>query len=256
MAVNPEIKLDDLKAKLKERETEVGMLVKAKESLRTEVAALEKVVREINQLSTSYSNVLQNFAKSIEDIENYSQTRMPEIEAAVGDKKDAANTRIEEVDSRLKKMKKELQTLEEKVQKSNSDYEAAKQDYLTRQMHFDSLKALNKSIQGKLDDIKTLRASLEKEEQQGEEARTANMYFLMKELDRLLTAVKSEIKPTEEFKALLVKAWQDMDSAETVVKKKEEQMKNAKEKYEMKKKELESMMQDRRKAILTGLTNI
>lgn len=256
MAVNPETKLDDLKAKLKDREAEVGKLVKAKESLRTEVTVLEKVVREINQLSTSYSHALQNFEKSIEDIENYSQTRMPEIEAAAGDNKVAANDKIADVDARIKKMKKDLKSLEEKFEKSKADFEAENQNYLTKQKDFDSLKALRKSIEDKLNDIKTLRAAIEKQDKEGEETGTANMYFLMVELDQLLSAVKSEIKPAEEFKTILLKTWQDMDSAETALKKKEEQMKHAKEKYQMKKRELASMLQDRRKTILTELTNI
>jgi chromosome segregation ATPase len=256
MAVNPETKLDDLRAKLQARDKEVGKLVKAKESLRTEVAALEKVVREINQFSNSYSQALQGYEKSIEDMENYSQTHGPEIEAAVGDKKEAVNTKIEEVDSRVKKMKKEQQTLEEKVEKYKSDYEAAKQDYLSKQKEFNSLKTLRKTIEDKLNDMKTLRASIERGEREGEETDTAHMYFLTAELDQLLAAVKAEIRPAEEYKALLIKTWQEVDSAETAVKKREEQMREAEEKYEMKKRELELVLQDRRKTILTELANI
>lgn len=256
MAVNPEAKLSDLKAKLKEKEAEVGKLVKTKESLRTEVAALEKVVREIDQFSNSYSHALPNFEKSIQDMGDYFQTRMPEIEVAAGDKKDAVNTKIGEVDSRIKKMQKEQRSLEEKIQKLKSDYEGAQQDYLTKQKEFDSVKALRKTIEDKLNDIKTLRASIEKEEKGEEETNTANMYFLIKELDQQLSAVKPEIKSAEEFKALLLNAWQELASAEAAVKKKEEQMNDAKEKYEVKKRELESMLQNRRKTILTELTNI
>jgi chromosome segregation ATPase len=256
MAVNPEARLSDLKAKLKEKEAEVGKLVKAKESLRTEVAALEKVVREIDQFSNSYSQALPNFEKSIQDIGDYFQTRLPEIEAAAGDKKDAVNSKIGEVDSRIKKMQKEQRTMEEKIQKLKSDYEAANQDYLTKQKEFDSVKALRKTIEDRLNDIKTLRASIEKEEKGEEETNTANMYFLIKELDQQLSAVKPEIKSAEEFKALLLNAWQELSSAEAAVKKKEEQMRDAKEKYDMKKKELEALLRDRRKTILTELTNI
>lgn len=256
MAVNPETKLDALKAKLKDREAEVGKLVKAKESLRTEVASLEKVVREVNQLSTSYSHALQNFEKSIEDIENYAQTRRPEIEAAAGDKKDAADTKIGEADALIKKMTKEMGSLAEKFEKSKADYEAENQNYLAKQKDFDSLKNARKRIEDKLNDIKTLRAAVEKEEKQGEEKNTANMYFLMVELEQMLSAVKSDIKPAEEYKDLLLKTWQDMDSAGTAVQKKEEQMKEAKEKYEMKKRELASVLQNRRKTILAELTNI
>jgi chromosome segregation ATPase len=257
MAVNPEAKLSDLKAKLKEKEAEVGKLVKSKESLRAEVAALEKVVREIEQFSNAYSHALPNVEKGIEDMENYSQTRIPEFEAAAGDKKkDAVNTKIGELDSRIKKMKKEQRTLEDKVEKSKSDYEAVKQDYLTKQTEFESVKSLRKTIEDKLVDIKTLRASIEKEEKEGEETSTANIYFLMLELNQQLSAVKSEIKSAEEFKALLLNAWQELASAEAAVKRKEEQMRDAKEKYEMKKRELESTLQNRRKTILTELTNI
>ena len=256
MAVNPEARLSDLKSKLQEKEAEVGKLVKAKESLRTEVAALEKVVREIDQFSNSYSQALPNFEKSIQDIGDYFQTRMPEIEAAAGDKKDAVNSKIGEMDSRIKKMQKEQRSLEEKVEKSKGDYEAAQRDYLTKQKEFDSVKALRKTIEDKLNDIKTLRASIEKEEKGEEETNTANMYFLIKELDQQLSAVKTEIKSAEEFKALLLNAWQELSSAEAAVKQKEEQMRDAKEKYDVKKRELESMLQNRRKTILTELTNI
>lgn len=254
MAVNPEAKLSDLKAKLKEKEAEVGKLVKSKESLRAEVSSLEKVVREIDQFSHSYNHALPNVEKSIEDMENYFQTHMPEIETAVGDKKDAVNTKIGEMDSRIKKMKKEQRTLEEKADKIKGDYEAAKQDYLAKQKEFESVKSLRKTIGDKLVDMKTLKASIEKEEK--EETSTANIYFLMMELNQQLSAVKSGKKSAEEFKALLLNAWQELASAEAVVKRKEELMKDAKEKYEMKKRELELMLQKRRKTILTELTNI
>jgi chromosome segregation ATPase len=256
MAVNPEARLSDLKSKLQEKEAEVGKLVKVKESLRTEVAALEKVVREIDQFSNSYSHALPNFENSIQDIGEYFQTRMPEIEAAAGDKKETVNTKIGEVDSRIKKMQKEQRTLEEKIQKLKSDYEEANQDYLTKQKDFDTVKALRKTIEDKLTDIKTLKTSIEKEERGEEETSTVNMYFLIKELDQQLSAVKPGIKSAEEFKAILLNAWQELSSAEAALKKKEEQMRDAKEKYDMKKKELESLLQNRRKIILTELTNI
>lgn len=256
MAVNPETKLSDLRAALKEKETEVGKLVKDKESLRTEVAGLEKVVREINQVATGYSTGVQNVETNIQEIEEYFQTQLPEIEAAAGEKKDAAIKKIGVWDSRIKKMKKERQTLDDKVKKTQTDYEAAKQDFLEKQKAFHSLKGLRKSIEDKLDDIKTLRASAAKEEIKEEEADNAILYFLIRELEQQLAAVKSEIKPAEEFKTLLIKTWQDMDSAGTAVKKKEEQAREAKEKYETNKKELESMRQNRRKIILTELTNI
>ncbi len=256
MAVNPETKLSDLRAALKKKEAEVGELVKTKESLRTEVAGLEKVVREINQVSTAYDSGLQGFETVIREIEEYSQTRLPEIETAAGDKKDAANAKIGESDSRIKKMKKDRQTLAEKVKKNQDDYEAAKRDFQTKQKEFQALKGLRKSIEDKLNDIKTLRASGEKEEKKGEEANPAKVYFLIKELDQQLSAVKSQLKPAEEFKALLIKTWQDMDSAGTAVKKKEEQVRETKEKYDAKEKELESMLKNRRETILAELTNI
>lgn len=255
MAVNPETKLSDLRAELKEREDEVGKLVKAKESLRTEVAGLEKIVREINQISTAYGTGIQNFETGFQEIEDYCQTHLPEIEAAAGDKKDAVNKKIGEWDSLIKKMKKERQALAEKVKKTQSDHETAKQDFMEKQKEFQSLKALRKSIEDKLNDIKTLRASAAKEEIK-EETDTAVMYFLVKELEEQLAAVKSEIKPAEEFKTLLIKTWQDMDSAGAAVKKKEEQFKETEMKYETKDKELEAMLQNRRKTILEEITNI
>jgi chromosome segregation ATPase len=256
MAVNPEAKLSDLKAKLQEREAEMGRLVKSKESLRTEVAALEKVVREIDQFSNSYNHALPNVEKSIQDMGDYIQTRLPEIEAAAGDKKGAVNGKIEELDSRIKKVQKEQRTLEEKVEKSKNEYEAAKQDYLTRQTEFESVKAVRKTIEDKLNDIRALKASIEKEEKGEGETNTANMYFLIKELDRQLSAVKPEIKSADEYKALLLNAWQELASAQAAVKKKEEQMNEAKEKYDVKKREWESLQQSRRKTILAELTNI
>jgi chromosome segregation ATPase len=256
MAVNPETKLNELKGKLKDRETEVGKLVKAKESLRTEVAALEKVVREINQFSTSYNNALESFEKNIAGIEEYSQTRLAVVEKAAGDKKETADKKIDEKDADIKKMKKEQQILEEKVCKAEDDCEKAKQDFLTKKADYDSLKTLRKSIEDKLRDINELRAAVDREEKAGEETGTGAAYFLMKELDRLLAEVKSGIKPVEEFKAQLIKAWQDTDAAEAALKKKEEQLKNAQEKYETRKKELQAMLQNRRKTILTELTNI
>jgi chromosome segregation ATPase len=256
MAVNPETKLNDLKAKLKEKETEVDSLLKSKESLKGEVAGLEKVVREINQVSASYSQALLDFETTVREIEDYSKERMPEIEAAAGDKKEAAGAKIGEIDSRIKKTGKERSILEEKTLKARTDYETAKQEFLKKQGEFDSLKTLRKSIGDKLNDIKALKASVEKEGKKGEGTPTANLVFLITELERQLAVVKSEIKSPEEFKILLIKAWQEMDSTGTAVKEKEEQMKEAIEKFEGKKKEFELMLQDRRKTILTELTNI
>jgi len=181
---------------------------------------------------------------------------MPGIEAAAGDKKETADTKIGEMDARIKKMEKEQQALEEKVRKAKDDCETATQDFLAKKTNFDSLKMLRKKIEDKLKDINTLRAAIDKEEKTGEETGTGAGYFLMKELDRLLAGVKSGIKPGEEFKALLVKAWQDTDAAEAALKKKEEQLKNAREKYETQQKELQTMLQNRRQTILTELTNI
>lgn len=253
MVENPEEKLKALKDDLQSTETELGQLTKEKDTLKADIATLERIVSDVNQVVTAYGQALQNIEKDKKYIEDYSQIKVPMIEAAIQNKKDAINEKIKEVNDQIKTTESKVKELKGKSETANAEYKTAKENRDKNQNGFDSLKTLQKTIDGNLKELKNLKESIEKDE---EKNKTANMYFLISELNSLLYETKSSIKTQEEFKSALFQAWQDLDLAETALREKDESMKTAKKEFEDKQNELQSLMKNRRAKILEVISNI
>lgn len=245
MSEKPEEKLKDLKNNLEKTDTEIGELAKQKDTLKTDITALEKIVSEVKQVLSAYGQELPNIEIQKKAIENYSKTKTPMIEVAIKDKKEAIDKKVEEFDGRTKNMEEQVKRLKIKFEDADTQYEDAQKNLKDKQYTYDSLKAFQKEIGGKLKELKNLRESIEKYEEKNE---TAKMYFLMSELNSLLG--NTVIKTSEGLESELYKKWKELDSAKTALRDREEQLKDARNNFENKQKELESRKKNRRDEIL------
>jgi len=253
MSVDPEEKLKNLKENLQTKETEYNILTKKKDTLKSDIVVLEKIVSDINQVVKSYNQALQNFEIEIKNIEDYSQIKQPMIDAAIKEKKDMIDSKIKVIDDNIEAIENEVTVLKDKLKNAEIDYKAAKELRNNKQNTFDSLKTLQKKIDGYLKALKNFKDSIEKEEDKN---KTANMYFLFSELQVLLSETNSSIITQDTFKSDLYEAWNALDSAEIALRGKDEMFKTSQEEFENKQKELSLLKTNRNQHILSSISNI
>ncbi len=253
MPYNPESKLNDLKTKLQGSETELREMTKERDTLKSDIAALEKIVNEVNQAVSAYGQALQNTEKDRKAIQDYSDIKTPMIEAAVKDKKDAIDAKIKEADDQIKAMEKEVIQLEGKSVNADTAYENTKRDRDKKQDAYNALKALQKTIGDNLKEHNNLKQLIDKAESDN---KPASMYFLDVELNKLLSETKSSIKTQEDFKSALNDAWTALDSAETALRDRKEKMTTAQTDLDNKEKELDFANKNRRTKVLEAISNI
>ena len=180
---DPEETLRQLKNDLQNTENEITQKAGEKEVLKGKITSLEKVVNELKPVKNTYGQVLETIKKDKSDIEKYLETKVPMIHAAVQETKD-------EIDEKINEFKKEILEKNEYLNKTKNEYDKANQEYqsaqgtrVEKQKNYDDQKNYQKTVSGKLDDLKGLKREIEKEE---EKRNTANMYFLGEEMTSVL----------------------------------------------------------------------
>ena len=248
MPEDPGVKLEELKEDLKSKETELTKTTKERDTLKGDIAVLGKIVDEIKQVLNAYKQALQNIQKEKDDIEAYSKTKKSMIEAALKGRKDAVEDEINKIDEGIKEIENEVDKLKKDVENSKSNFSKTKQDLEDHVRAYDSLKNLQKTLSDNVKELKSLKDLIEKEEDKN---KTANMYVLFIELERLLEQTNTSMKTDDELKSDLYETWTQLDAAKNAIREKEEKLKMAQAQLENKTKELELAIKNRRQNILT-----
>jgi len=117
-----------------------------------------------------------------------------------------------------------------------------------KQKAFTDLKNTKTGLDNSLREIKSLKTQIEREEGQ---SHPASMYFLTKELKKILEDLK--IPSADELSQRLNQGWSDLNKAQDAVNKKKMDLDGAKAKYEAQQKKVSDLWQKRRENILGQL---
>lgn len=247
-------KNDLLKTKeeeIKNKTNEIEKKTKQKNTVKGDIANLEKIRTEINQISDAYKQGFTSIQKEKTEIESYLSLKEAMLENAVKDKKDEILSKIKEVDDPINKI--DVKQLMKDIKVAQVAYENEKVKRDESQINYNSFKAKQKDIEGKLKKLKDLKQLIVKEEDGNN---TTNMYFFIQDAKRLLDETKSDILPEDDFKQELLDAWNELDAKEKSVRDKETLLEQAKNEHNEKQKALDIARKDRNQCILEKLKTI
>ena len=242
---DPEETLKQLKDDLQNKETEITQKTGEREVLKGKIASLDKVVNELKPIMNTYGQVLPNLHKDRDDIEKYLDTKIPMIYAAIKDKKEDIDNKISEFDKNLNENSEKLKVIKDKYDRYNETYEYAQEKALDKQKDYDEKKNFQKSITGKIDDLKNLRKEIG---QEGEKSNTASMYFLSEEMKSVLK--ETEIISHDNLRDALFNAWDALYMANEDLRLKKDDLERTKKEFEIAQNDLKSLESNRRKEIL------
>ncbi|MFX0201755.1 MAG: coiled-coil domain-containing protein, partial [Candidatus Hodarchaeota archaeon] len=183
--VNPGQKLAELKKDLKVIQGEINESRVRQDTLRNDIADLEKLLSEIKQILKSYDEAVEDLSGKKKDIEDYYGNKRPMIEAAIKEKKGGVGDVdgiVGEYEQKKSKVEEELVEQESKCKDAETKYEEAKAAVEEKHKTIDSLKGAKKFIGDQLKELSSLRGMIEQEEEKQTMLNMLNMYFLITEL--------------------------------------------------------------------------
>ncbi len=219
--------------------------------LQTDIRPLEEKVSNVKKVVNGYGETLSNFEKEKKDMEIFFKTKTYRNEMEIKRKK--------EVDDKIEKVDKEIQAKEEQVSAkkrefdtAQADYEKAKQTLNETQNVFDTLTTLKQGIEQNLKELMSLKGSIQKAE---EGKKPAEVYFLIKELDKILRDPKPS-KTNSQLQSALYEVLDKLNEAKGELSEKEGILKGGKTAFEDKQKELRGSKKDRRNKILGEINSL
>lgn len=242
----PADELAGLKTKLEERQTEISTLSKQRDTLKQDIEGLEAAVTELTQIVAAHEQASKTLEKDKRDLDLYVATKTPMLEVAVKDKKEAIERIIEDANYEIEMARDRLDQLERDAADADQALDAAKQYADQEKAAYDALKDSYKQIEAKLKALKALRDSIEKD--YDDKNKTASMYFLVQELKAELATI--QILSKEELEQELYAAWNRLKKAKNALRDATAAQDAAKEAVAREKKNLETLVANRRKTIL------
>lgn len=183
-ASDPAKKLDALKQQLKDTLTRIDNLTQQTNTLRTDIAALDKAVTEIKQTSQAYGQAYPNICKDMQDLKTYQTTKFRMVDCALAQAdKDAIQAKVGAYDQAVQD-----QTTQVKSQQADRDaaaqkLQAAQAELVGAQKAYDGLRTAQRGLEDQVREMKAVRDVVDREEQN---QHLKNMYFVVGELKNLL----------------------------------------------------------------------
>jgi chromosome segregation ATPase len=246
---DPEETLKQLKNDLQSKENEVTQKTSEREVLKGKIASLDKVVNELKPIMSTYGQALPNLQKDRDDIEKYLDAKIPMIYAAVKDKKEDIDDKINEYDKNLREKNEKLKEIKDKHDRYNEAYQYAQGRSQDKQEEYDEKKSYQKNISGKIEDLKNLRKEIG---QEGEKSNAASMYFLSEEMKSILE--ETEIISQDNLRNTLFNASNELYIANEDLRVKKDDLERTKKELETTQNELKSLESNRRKEILERIS--
>lgn len=238
--------LEDLRNEYNENQTKLGKLTKDKEILKTDITSLEKIISDIEQIVSAYSQPYSNIIKEMKDTETYSQEMKLKNENTIKNKKVAIEKKITGFDEQIKKKEEEVNKYRKEFEDANVQFEDTQKNLVEKQIIYDSLKHFQIETENKLKELKNLKELIDNYDKRKE---TAKMWFLLLELDNLLGEINN-IKTPEDLRSELNKKWKEWKSAKITLREKEDERNFSKNEFEAKLNDLDSLRKNRRNEIL------
>jgi chromosome segregation ATPase len=246
---DPEETLKQLKDDLQNTENEITQKTGEREVLKGKITSLEKVVNELKPVRNTYGQFLETLKKDKGDIEKYLETKVPMIHAAVQETKDKIDEKIDEFDKEISEKKEDLKKIKGAYDKANQEYQSAQGVVVEKQKNYNDQKNYQRTVSGKLDDLKALKKEVEKEE---EKRNTANMYFFSEEMTSVLET--TDIISQEDLQKKLFDAWNALYLANEDLRLKKDEWDRTKKEFETAQNELQALESNRRQEILTRIS--
>ncbi len=251
--VDPEKELQELKGQAEEAAKIINNKNKQKADLQKRIANLREKVDGVMKVVNDYGKVLPKFEEEIKVIKSFSQSKTPQSEGAIKSKGVDVDEKVEMVDSEIQTAKERRDELKKEIDKVKVGYEKGKQDLNDKQEDLEDLTTLKQKIDSSLNELKVLKCSIEREEK---DKKPAKVYFLNKELNKILDTTNSLIKPRHKLQKELYNAWDSLNKEKGDLREKEENWKITKSEFEKKQNEYEGLKKNRRTAILKEIAKI
>ncbi|MFZ3167953.1 MAG: hypothetical protein WA130_10095 [Candidatus Methanoperedens sp.] len=249
--------LRENQSKIQEMQRDFDKLKKENDQLGKDIAELEKSAKEVDQVIIDYDKVVGNIKQEKQALDIYCGDKWPGVKAANEKKEEEIKNSIKKVQDRIDNIKGRLNELEgdEKnkglIKSAEEKHSKAQKDLETKQNAYDNLKNTQKLIDNKIKSLKDLKKSIEEQEDKGNKA---NMYFLIKEMDKEKNGL--EIKEKDYLRKELNVAWKELKSAKEGFNKAEIELSNLKEEQKVNKKNLEDAEKSRKQDIFDALSII
>ena len=248
---NPDEKLRELQRKLDEVVTQISGQTNTRDTLKSEITALEKIISDTNQTLNTYSKVSKNLEDAKTGLVNYCHNKNLIINEAIKDKKVLVEAKRNEFDKKIIDLNSKITDLNKKYEDASKSYEQSQTTMKDKQRLYENSKLYQKQTEQSLKDLQNLKQQIEVNEKTNYIGR---MYFLIGEINKALPSLN--IKSQEDLRGDLHKTWKELNDASEDFKKKREEWVKLKTELEAKQQEIKSLGVDRVKNILASIGNM
>ncbi|MBS1789176.1 MAG: hypothetical protein JST85_15735 [Acidobacteria bacterium] len=223
---NPGDELERLRKELQDAENTLSVDTKKRDALKTDVTALEKIVGEFKQASSSYDPEKSGLKHDRADIQQYydDKYRMILTIPVIRDNQTKVEKIVKDSKDEIWKLEHEIiPQLRQAANTASGDYDDAKEDLSRKQLAYDGEKNYQKELASNLQKLKDFNNTIEKEE---EKKNYLAMYFYLGEMKDLLG--RTVVKTPEQYQEALFAAFKALNSAKDALREKQVKREEAK----------------------------
>jgi hypothetical protein len=207
---------------------------------------LKQTVTDLTKTLNDYKEACKDIEKRKRDLDLYVATKAPMLEAAVQHKKaEIEQGCIAAIDAWLAEWNTYVDALEQQAKDAAASAEDAVKTAQEKQDAYDALKSSAADLKAKLTTLEALRKAIEDEDDKNH---PCQMYFLMKELRKLLEEIR--LRSPKELECDLYVAWNDLSAAKETVRQTKSASDAANELLALKKAARDKYVSERRDTIL------
>lgn len=205
---NPDDRLRRLKEELQKSDDALGDKTRERDALKADVEALAKALDELTKTGPGFGQGAAKLEPELKEVATYFGTKWRMVVAALGSSRPAVEAAIRRVNEDVDDKKREAAKLAEEESKARAENEEAQNELKEKQAEFEKQKNRLKTLGDNIQKLKDYRARIEKFDDQN---KTASMYALLREMERLLGETK--IPTQAEYEADLRTAWEAVAAA-------------------------------------------
>ena len=237
----PAQKLKDAKDKLTKNESDLKDLTKTRDTNKTDVDSLTKIVAEIDGTSESFKKAKPGIDDDLKNLNAYNDAKLKMVGEVLGDQKKVVDDKIKEVDDAIAKAKTDLGMAEKALPGLEDAANKAQKAVDDAQQAYNSYKNLPADAGDAIGKVKDLKTKIEKAE---DDSKPAVMYVYLQEQDALLKTI-DKVPSQEEFEKNLNDLRNKLDAAQADAQAKKQAADAAKEDVTRKQKALADLNKSR-----------
>jgi chromosome segregation ATPase len=179
--------LTELKTKLKDTQDQLADLNKTSADLQSQIKIIEAKQAEIQKAVSGYDELSKNLQKNLNEIQRTITQKLAMAEVAVKDVKSKIDKAVGDFNDSLKQKEDATEKARENAKGAAAESEAAAVDSQQKDQAYMAIKALPKSLEGQLKDLKSLLDQAAKVDSQSD---LVSVYFLLAEAQTLARTIK------------------------------------------------------------------